>query len=86
MIELPEALTIAGQMDWELRGRRTESATHLSWPIKWAFHDNPPEEIEHIPRGRAAGAAEGHGSMILAYVDPDYVLLLGGGGERILFH
>ena len=76
MIELPEALTIAGQMDRELRGRRIESATHLSWPMKWAFHERPPEEVERILRGRTMGAAEGHGSMILACVDPDYVLLL----------
>ncbi len=86
MIELPEALTIAQQMDQELRGKRIDSAMHLSSPHKWAFHGRPPEETESILRGRAMGAAEAHGSMILACVDPDYVLLFGGGGERILYH
>ncbi|NIS78706.1 MAG: hypothetical protein GTO14_00400, partial [Anaerolineales bacterium] len=32
------------------------------------------------------GEVEGHGSVILADFDLDYVLVLGGGGERIHVH
>ena len=32
------------------------------------------------------GEVTEHGSLILASLEPDHVLVLGGGGERILFH
>jgi len=86
MIELPEASTIARQMNDELRGKRIESGIRGNAPHKFAFYNRPPEEYETILRGKTMGPAIGHGSQIWASVEPDYVLVLGGGGERILFH
>jgi len=86
MIELPEASTIARQMNDELRGKRIESGIRGNAPHKFAFYNRPPEEYETILRGKAMGPAMEHGSLIWASVEPDYVLVLGGGGERILFH
>jgi len=86
MIELPEALIIARQMNEELRGKRIESAIRGNAPHKFAFYSRPPEEYEAILRGKTMGGATGHGSLILASVEPDHVLVLGGGGERILYH
>jgi formamidopyrimidine-DNA glycosylase len=35
---------------------------------------------------KVVGEARGHGSAILVPIEPGYVLVLGGGGERILYH
>jgi len=86
MIELPEATTIARQMDEELRGKRIESGIPGNAPHRFAFYSRPPEECEAILRGKTMGPATEHGSLIPASVEPDYVLVLGGGGERVLFH
>jgi formamidopyrimidine-DNA glycosylase len=86
MIELPEALTIARQISAGLKGKRVESGIRGNAPHKFAFYNRPPEEYEAILRGKTMGEATGHGSLILASVEPDYVLFLGGGGERILLH
>ncbi len=86
MIELPEALTIARQMSEELRGKRIESGIRGNAPHKFAFYNRPPEEYEAILRGKTMGEATDHGSVILVCIEPDYVLALGEGGERIQFH
>ena len=86
MIELPEALTIAEQMSEELKGKRIKSGIRGNSPHKFAFYNRPPEEYEAILRGKTMGEAKEHGSCILASVEPDHLLVLGGGGERILFH
>lgn len=86
MIELPEATTIARQMNDELRGKRIESGIRGASPHKFAFYTRSPEEYEAILKGKTIGPSKEDGSLILASVEPDHVLVLGGGGERILFH
>jgi formamidopyrimidine-DNA glycosylase len=86
MIELPEALTIARQMNDDLRGRRIKSASRGNAPHKFAFYSGPPDEYAAILKGKAIGEASEHGSAILISVEPGYVLVLGIGGERILLH
>jgi formamidopyrimidine-DNA glycosylase len=86
MIELSEALTIARQMTEELQGKRIESATRGNSPHKFAFYTGPPEKYESILKGKTMGRATEHGSLILAAVEPDHLIVLGGGGERILYH
>jgi len=86
MIELPEALVIARQMDAELKGKQIEFGIRGNAPHKFAFYSRPAEEYETILRGKLIGETTEHGSAILTSIEPDYVLALGGGGERILFH
>lgn len=86
MIELPEALVIARQMSDVLKGRHVVSAVRGNAPHKFAFYSGSPEEYATILAGKTMGEATAHGSAILAAVEPDHVLGLGVGGERILFH
>lgn len=86
MIELPEAVTIARQMSAELAGKRIASAVRGNAPHKFAFYSRTPEEYAAILAGKTMGAAADHGSLILAQVEPGWVLALGCGGERILYH
>ena len=86
MIELPEAVTIAGQMAETLVGKRIESAMRGNTPHKWAFYSRPAEEYVSILKGRRITAAEPSGSLILIHAGANHRIVLGGGGERILYH
>jgi len=86
MIELPEASVIARQMSQELTGKQIASGIRGNVPHKFAFYSRSADEYEAILGGKVMGKATEHGSAILASVKPDYALVLGGGGERILFH
>lgn len=86
MIELPEAVTIARQMNLELRGKRILTGNCGNSPHKFAFYSHPPEEYEAILRGKRVGETTSHGSAILIPLGRSYRLVLGGGGERILYH
>jgi formamidopyrimidine-DNA glycosylase len=86
MIELPEALIIAGQIDQELKGRRIAYGNRGNSPHKFAFSSGTSDEYAAIFKGKAIGASRGHGPAILISIKPDHTLVLGGGGERILYH
>jgi formamidopyrimidine-DNA glycosylase len=87
MIELPEAITLARQISKELRGKKIVSATRGSSPHKFAFTgEHSDKEFAKIVKGKALGNAWANGSLILVDLEPDYVLSLGCGGERILYH
>jgi len=86
MIELPEALAIARQMSRELKGKRIREGIRGNSPHKFAFYSRPPDEYQTILAGKTMGEATDHGGEILAAVEPDHVLVLGCGGERILLH
>jgi formamidopyrimidine-DNA glycosylase len=86
MIEMPEAVKLAGQMDQALKGRRIKRGTRGNSPHKFAFYSGSPEEYEAILNGRTVGGSTVHGGEILTSIEPDYLLVTGCGGERILLH
>lgn len=86
MIELPEAIILARQMNHDLKGKRIQTAIRGNTPHKFAFYNHTPEEYAAILEGKTVGEATDHGTHILISIEPDYVLALGGGGERIVLH
>jgi formamidopyrimidine-DNA glycosylase len=86
MIELPEATTIARQMNAELTGKRIADGNRGNSPHKFAFYNRPAEEYAAILPNKTIGAASINGPLILLAVDPGYTVILGGGGERIVYH
>ncbi len=86
MIELPEAITLARQITAELKGTGVIAGTRGNSPHKFAFYNREPEEYEAILPGKMVGQATAHGSQLLVPLAPDHLLVLGGGGERILLH
>ncbi len=87
MIELPEAVTIARQISKELKGKKIVSGVRGSSPHKFAFTGkHTDEEFATIIKDKTVGLARADGSVILVDVEPSYVLSLGCGGERILYH
>ncbi len=86
MIEYPEAFTLANQISAELKGKRIESAVRGNAPHKFAFYSRTAEEYAAILPGKTIGEAHANGPLIVTAVDPGYVVVLGGGSERILLH
>ena len=86
MIELPEAIVLAGQMNQELRGKQIVACVRGNSPHKFAFYNHTPEEYAQLLVGKTIGAATAHGNHVLVGIEPDHMLVLGGGGERILLH
>ena len=86
MIELPEATIIARQIDQTLRGKRIATGLAGSSPHKFAFLTGTPEEYQAWLSGRTITGARPHGSNLIVALDDGRELVLGGGGERILYH
>ncbi len=86
MIDIPEAVTIARQLDIELRGKRVKSAMRGNSPHKFAFYSRPAEEYAALYPGKTIGEVYPKTACILLNVEPGYVQVLGGGGERIFYH
>jgi formamidopyrimidine-DNA glycosylase len=86
MIELPEALVIARQMNEAIAGKQIASAMRGNAPHKFAFYTRSAEEYAEILKERRIGPARGHGGLILIPAEPEYLLAVGGGGERIALH
>jgi formamidopyrimidine-DNA glycosylase len=86
MIELPEALIIARQMDKELAGKRIVHGDRGNSPHKFAFSSGTSEEYAAIFKGKTIGRSSSHGMATCTEIGSDHTLVLGGGGERILLH
>jgi len=86
MMELPEAVTIAGQMNAELRGRRIASAERENSPHKWVFYNRPRADYERILPGKVIGQSRAEGSHVNTGLTGGLTLQLGDGGERIFLH
>ncbi len=86
MIELPEAETIAAQMDKELKGKRIDFAIRGNSPHKFAFYNREPEEYARMMKGRVWGKVWAQGVHIFSMLGEDMIFVLGGGGERIFLH
>jgi formamidopyrimidine-DNA glycosylase len=84
VIELPEAMVLAEQLNAAVCGKQIQSGVFGSAPHKWAFSNRPAEEYAAILAGKTIGEASARGSAIVVPTEPGYALVLGGGGQRIL--
>ena len=87
MIEFPEAITIARQINATLKGKTIAVGNRGNAPHKFAFcSSRSPEEDAALFEGKTFGDATTNGPLILAALEPEHVLVLGGGGEHIVYH
>lgn len=86
MMELPEAVAMAEQMNAELRGKRIASAERENSPHKWVFYNRPRAEYERLLPGKRVGEARAEASHVDVRLTPGLTLQLGDGGERIFLH
>ncbi len=95
MIELPEAMAFSKQMNETLFGKKIRHAIKGQNPHKFAFPEKgtkqlgaeySDEDFDRILKGKTITKSWSNGNIILVQMDTDYLLSLGCGGEKILYH
>jgi formamidopyrimidine-DNA glycosylase len=95
MIELPEAIAFSKQINETLMGKVIKSAIRGQNPHKFMFpmegskqvgSEFSNEDFSHIISGKTIGKSWHNGNIIIMEIGVDYVLSLGCGGEKILYH
>ena len=86
MFELPEYLTIAGQMNKTIRGKQVSEGSLGNSPHKFVWYNRKPAEFAELVKGKTVGAAYARGRWLFVPLEPGYRLVFGECGGRILFH
>ncbi len=84
MIELPEALNIAGQLNDTTRGKRVASAIVAQTPHKLAWYYGEPPKYSALLVGKVIEKANAYGGMVEIKAGDANILL--GEGAGIRFH
>lgn len=95
MIELPEAIAFSKQINDYLVGKKVKQVIKGQTPHKFAFPmggenqlgaEYTPEDFNRILAGKTITKSWSNGNVILIQMEKDYLLSLGCGGERIIYH
>ncbi len=86
MFELPELTTIARQMNETVAGKAIAEGSLGNSPHKFVWYNVDHDEFTRLVRERLIGLAHAEGKWLFVPLEPDYVLLLGEWGGRILYH
>lgn len=86
VFELPEFVTLAGQMNDTLKGKIIQRGQLGNRPHKFVWYNRSHEAFEQLTQGKAVGTAWAKGKWLFIPVEPDYLLLLGECGGKVLYH
>lgn len=86
MFELPEVITLAGQLNATVAGKTIRHGTLGNSPHKFVWYNRTPDEFAGLVAGKTVGQAYARGKWLFVPFDPGYVLLLGEFGGRLLYH
>jgi formamidopyrimidine-DNA glycosylase len=86
MFELPEFVTLAGQVNKTLSGKIICRGQLGHTPHKFVWYNRKPAEFEQLTEGKTVGAAHAKGKWLFVALDPGYVLLFGECGGKMLYH
>lgn len=84
MMELPEAVTIAGQINRTVSGKRISSVTVSHTPHKLAWYYGEPRKYPDLLTGKAIGRADARGGLV--EVNAGNASILFGEGVGVRFH
>ena len=84
MIEIPESLTIAKQLNETARGRRIARVTAGQSPHKFAFYCGDPADYPALLTGKTIGESRGLGAMVEIDVEDCSIVL--GDGSNLRYH
>ena len=80
MIELPEAMTIAKQINKTIRGKRIRNVVAAYSPHKFAWYHDKPENYSSILLNKMVDKAESYGGLVEINAE-DAIILLGDGAN-----
>ncbi len=86
MIEMPEAVTIARQMQENLAGKTFQHFSRGELTHKFLWLTKPAEEYDRILAGQVVTGATNYGRSIYLYAGETHVVWFGELGGRILYH
>ncbi len=86
MFELPEFVTLAGQINNTLKGKTIRSGNLGNIPHKFVWYNRSHEEFERLTKGKTIGDAWVKGKWLFVPIEPGFILLLGECGGKVLYH
>ena len=86
MFELPEFMTLAGQMNDVLEGKTIQRGQLGNSPQKFLWYNRSHEEFDLLTKGKTVGEARAKGKWLFLPLEPGYVLVLGECGGKVLYH
>ena len=86
MIEMPEAWTIASQMDETLTGKTFQRFSRGALTHKFLWLNKTTEEYDAFLSGKQVNSAKSYGRSIYLFVGDAHVLWFGELGGQILYH
>jgi formamidopyrimidine-DNA glycosylase len=86
MFELPEYVTLGRQMRQVLSGKRVREGRLGNSPHKFVWYNRTHDEFASLVAGRTIGQAYARGRWLFVPLDPEYLLVFGECGGKILFH
>ncbi len=84
MIELPEAVVLAGQLNKKLKGRKILRVIAANSPHKFAWYSGDPKNYEALLKGKFFKKALSAGGMVEINVDDTSIVL--SDGVSIKYH
>jgi len=86
MFELPEFVTLAGQINETLAGKTIRKGNLGNTPHKFVWYNKSHAEFARLTQGKTVGEARAKGKWLFISLEPGYVLLLGECGGKVLYH
>ena len=86
MLEMPEAYTLARQMDETLSGKIFQSYAQGALRHKFLWLNRPAEESSAILAGKSITGASSYGRSIYLRIGAEHLLWFGEIGGRLLYH
>jgi formamidopyrimidine-DNA glycosylase len=86
MLELPELLVIAEQINLTLNGKVVTNGNLGNSPHKFVWYNRSPQEFAALVQGRTVGETWVEGRWLFIPLEPGYLLVFGEFGGKLLYH
>ena len=86
MFELPEYINLSKQINQTLSGKTIKKGSLGNSPHKFVWYNRTHKEFEKLSQNSKVGEAKPRGRWLFIPFNPDYVLVLGECGGKMLYH
>jgi formamidopyrimidine-DNA glycosylase len=86
MIELPEAVAIATQLNQTIKGKRVVEGNTGNSLHKWVFYKPIPRKLEPLLPKKSIGEVTSVGRSVHIGLEPDQALIFDEFGGKLLYH